>query len=249
MQYNVGDRIGPNKLELLQITKTTNYGHRYGLFRCQCGEKFEAKIYHIKNGSTKQCKKCRTKGKSGFNNNLFKDLTGNRYGKLIVVKYVGPTIVGYQSNGKVLTRSLWECQCECGNIIQKTTNELEKNNVHSCPNCRVTSIGEEKIKELLIELNIEYICQYSFQDCKDIHVLPFDFYLPKYNILIEYDGLGHYESNEKSEWRTKQNVLLTQKHDNIKTQYCKNNNIKLIRIPYYNYNQLNEEYLLSLMNW
>ena len=99
------------------------------------------------------------------------------------------------------------------------------------------------------KLNIEYIVQYRINGCKDVKPLPFDFYLPKYNILIEYDGLGHYNFNDKSEWRTKENVLLTQKHDNIKTKYCEDNNIKLIRIPYYDYNKLNEEYLLSLINW
>lgn len=246
--YKIGDRIGPNKLELLKITKITSYGHRYGLFRCKCGNEFDAKIYHIKSGSTQQCKECRRKMREGENNILFKNLIGNQYGKLSVIKYLGSTKVG-ETKGKILTRSLWELKCECGNIIQRTTNELERNNIHSCPNCNIISIGEEKIKKILNKLNIEHIVQYRINDCKDVKPLPFDFYLPKYNILIEYDGLGHYNFNDKSEWRTKENVLLTQKHDNIKTRYCEDNNIKLIRIPYYDYNKLNEEYLLSLINW
>lgn len=242
--YEIGDRIGPNQLELLQITKITTYGHRYGLFKCNCGENFEAKLYHIANGSTQKCKKCRSKAKQGKNSNHFKDLTGNKYGKLTVIKYIGSIQVG-ETKGKILTRSLWELKCECGNVIQRTTNELERNNIHSCPNCKITSIGEEKIKEILTNLNIEFICQYTFKDCKDKKLLPFDFYLPKENILFEYDGLGHYKANEYGGWRTENSVKTTQYHDKIKNDYCKNHNIKLIRIPYYDYDKLNKEYIMS----
>ena len=248
--YKIGDRLGPHQLELLELTKTTSYNHRYGLFKCECGNKFEAKLYHITSGSTFQCKECRSNSRKGKNNHNFKDLTNNVYGKLKVIKYIGNKQVGIEhQNGKILTQSLWECKCECGNIIEKTTNELERNCVQSCPDCRMVSIGEEKIKQILKELNITFLTQYKIKECKDIFCLPFDFYLPNYNILIEYDGLGHYEvSNRETSWRTKENVELTQKHDNIKTQYCKDNNIKFIRIPYYNYNQLSKEYLLSLIN-
>lgn len=247
MKYQVGDRIGPNNLELLQITKVTSYGHRYGLFQCDCGNVFEAKIYHIASGATKQCKNCRKENFIGKNNINFKDLTGKSYGKIKVIKYIGPTKVGIESaTGKVLTQSLWQCQCECGNYIERTTNVLERNIVHSCPECRVTSIGEEKIKKILTEHDIQYICQYKIPDCKDKAALPFDFYLPDFNILIEYDGLGHYkESQYNSSWRTKEQVQLTQKHDTIKTNYCKAHNIKLIRIPYYDYDKIDLEYLIK----
>lgn len=247
-KYKIGDKIGPYQLELIEETKITSYGHRYGLFRCKCGEIFETKIYNVVRGDTQRCKKCRQKARSGKNNNNFKDLIDKKYGKLTVVEYLGSKQVGITKENKILTNSLWRCKCSCGNFIEKTTNELERNNVHSCPKCHVTSIGEEKIKELLEELEIDFICQYSFLDCRDKNVLPFDFYIPEKDILIEYDGLGHYENSiYDSSWRTEKNVELTKMHDKIKNEYCLKNNIKLIRIPYFDYNKLTKEYLAELM--
>lgn len=93
-----------------------------------------------------------------------------------------------------------------------------------------TSFGERKIKELLDLNKINYIKEKKFEDCRNIKELPFDFYLPDYNICIEYDGELHYRQSqifggEKSLERIK-------KHDKIKDDWCLKNNIKLIRISY-----------------
>jgi very-short-patch-repair endonuclease len=72
--------------------------------------------------------------------------------------------------------------------------------------------------------------QKCFEDCKDKRVLPFDFYLEDYNILIEYDGELHYKESRYKNSQDKLNII--KNHDNIKNNYCKENNIKLIRIPY-----------------
>lgn len=99
-----------------------------------------------------------------------------------------------------------------------------------CPQCS-ESFGERKIRQWLSKHNIDYVYQCKFEDCRDILSLPFDFYLPKLNICIEYDGKQHYEPIK---WFGGQKSLeYTQRHDNIKNEYCKNNNIKLLRIPYY----------------
>lgn len=65
---------------------------------------------------------------------------------------------------------------------------------------------------------------------KDKKVLPFDFYLPTHNLCIEYDGLQHFEAVEF--WGGSENLKYIQKHDQIKNNFCKINNIKLIRIKY-----------------
>ena len=78
--------------------------------------------------------------------------------------------------------------------------------------------------------NINYIPQKRFKDCKDNKPLPFDFYLPILNICIEYDGEQHFKSKEH--FGGEQGFLTRQKHDQIKTDYCKNNNIPLLRISY-----------------
>ena len=94
--------------------------------------------------------------------------------------------------------------------------------------------------------NIEYIFQYSLNQCRDILPLPFDFYLPKYNCLIEIDGEGHYHPcnfNQISCEKSLKSFLITKKHDEIKNVFCKENNIPLLRISYIemqnnNYKQL-----------
>lgn len=99
-----------------------------------------------------------------------------------------------------------------------------------CPQCN-ESQGERAIRQWLDAHNIRCVYQKSFSDCKDIKPLPFDFYLPDHNVLIEYDGKQHYEPI--SHFGGEQSFNRTKRHDNIKTEYCKNNNINLLRIPYF----------------
>ena len=99
-----------------------------------------------------------------------------------------------------------------------------------CPQCNESS-GERHVRLWLDNNRIEYIREKSFNDCIDIKPLPFDFYLPDYNVVIEYQGQQHYRpveifGGEKAFERQ-------QKHDNIKREYCKNNNIRLLEIPYF----------------
>ena len=107
-----------------------------------------------------------------------------------------------------------------------------------CPVCS-ESKGERRIRLWLEKNNIEYIYQYKYEDCKDINILPFDFYLPTYNILIEYDGEQHFRPIEYFGGQKK--FELQQKHDTIKNEYCKNNGIPLLRIPYFKYDNIEEE--------
>lgn len=109
-----------------------------------------------------------------------------------------------------------------------------------CHMCNDT-IGEKKVSEVLDSMNIEYLPQYRFDNCRYIRPLPFDFYLPKLNICIEYDGQQHYRPvtfggcTIEQAIESHENTLM---RDNIKNQYCKNNNIKLIRIKYSDYNNI-----------
>lgn len=98
-----------------------------------------------------------------------------------------------------------------------------------CPICNLSK-GEKEIKKYLDDNKIEYIHQYIFKECKAKRVLPFDFYLPKYNTCLEFDGLLHFFSYPHFGGNDK--LKITQEHDKIKTTYCKNNNIDLIRIRY-----------------
>jgi len=99
-----------------------------------------------------------------------------------------------------------------------------------CPQC-CKSKGEKEIESWLNNNEIEYIPQYRFTDCRDNKPLPFDFYLPMYNCCIEYDGGQHYRPIDY--FGGQESFEITVKHDNMKNEYCKNNGIPLLRIPYF----------------
>lgn len=104
---------------------------------------------------------------------------------------------------------------------------------HGCKYCKI-SLGEKNISFILDELNIKYIREYKFKDCINIRILSFDFYLPKLNTCIEFNGKQHYEQIDFFGGEDAYNK--TTLRDSIKEEYCKNNNIKLITIPYYEKN-------------
>ena len=104
-----------------------------------------------------------------------------------------------------------------------------------CPKCR-KSKGEIKISDFLNSKNISYISQKKFDDCKDKFLLPFDFYLPAYNTCIEYDGEQHYRSVDF--FGGEEEFEKRKKHDGIKNNYCKEKGINLLRIPYFEYNNI-----------
>lgn len=101
---------------------------------------------------------------------------------------------------------------------------------HGCPQCN-ESCGEKQVRQWLYNYHIEYIPQKIFDNCKNNRPLPFDFYLPKYNTCIEYDGEQHFKPIDyfggEDEFKQRQH------NDEIKSQYCLDNNIHLLRIPYY----------------
>lgn len=132
---------------------------------------------------------------------------------------------------------------------------------------RFTNYGDAflvKAKDLLnsSKYNIEVICDFcgkayyptilnfnrranknvdSFDDCRDKKCLPFDFYLPDYNLIIEFDGQIHY-------WEVGYgNHDITVAHDKIKNEYCKSHNIDIIRIPYWDGNDI-EKIIATKLN-
>lgn len=119
-------------------------------------------------------------------------------------------------------------------IICKKHGIFEQNAGHhlrgvGCPICK-NSKGEKLIEEFLINNNIEYIRQKTFNECFYIALLRFDFYLPSYNICIEYNGLQHYKPIDYFGGVEKYN--LNKQRFNIKKEFCAKNNIKLITIRY-----------------
>lgn len=113
-----------------------------------------------------------------------------------------------------------------GEFLQKPHDHLHGK---GCPKCRMSK-GERKIEIFLQNNSIDYLTQYKFSDCKCTYELPFDFYIPKINTVIEFQGHQHY--NPISYWGGVEAYMKNIKRDYIKKEYCIKNNIKMIEIKY-----------------
>lgn len=103
---------------------------------------------------------------------------------------------------------------------------------HGCPECNSSSRGEDKIKSILEKNKICFHRNYQFDDCVRTKKLRFDFYLPDLNTIIEYDGEHHFKENK---YFGEGNLEYITINDEIKNKYCLENKIKLIRIPYWEF--------------
>lgn len=98
-----------------------------------------------------------------------------------------------------------------------------------CPKCNKSK--REKIIPWFLDKNkINYEEQKKFDGCKNKSYLPFDFYLPDYNLCIEFKGIQHYEANEHM--NVSIGLKKRQINDNIKRRFCDKNDIKLIEVKY-----------------
>lgn len=125
-----------------------------------------------------------------------------------------------------------------GVFWQRPSNHLTQKN--GCPICKCSK-GEQKIITILTTNQINFIPQYKFNNCVGTkRPLPFDFYLPDYNTCIEFDGEQHFNISRRSKTKLKNENMFKyiQINDSIKNEYCRYNEIKLIRIPYYELNNI-----------
>lgn len=110
-------------------------------------------------------------------------------------------------------------------------------NYSGCPHCK-RSLGEERISDFLQLHNIKFQEQYRLRNeylfCKNGTVIV-DFYIPKYNTIIEYNGVQHYEESPLFDTRSLEEQI---ERDNAVRQYCKEHKIKLIEIPYTEYDDI-----------
>lgn len=205
-----------------------------------CHQKYSISLQSLKDGKSFCCRECYLKEARTLNNKFF---IGRRFGMLTVIGK--PFRIKTNYNHPYIL-----CKCDCGKEVNVRIDHLlgrNKNGVKcyttSC-GCKNRSNGEFFIEEILKSLNMEYKIEYTFDNCINPETnakLRFDFYIPKYNLCIEYDGQQHYK--EVSFFKS--SLEETQKRDKIKNEYCEDNNINLIRIPYTDYEKLNEEYILN----
>lgn len=136
----------------------------------------------------------------------------------------------YIRNNKIVTIT---CD-KHGNFSQRAGDHL---NGAGCPTCN-SSKGESVIRESLLCLSVNFEEQKRFKTCKNKKPLPFDFYLPDHNLLIEYDGRQHYKP--VSYWGGNKRFNTLKRNDQIKNNWCLDNGITLLRIPYTSFNKIEQ---------
>ena len=190
-----------------------------------------AKEYNVSRGMiTKLWYDANLKGKTVKNPKTTEvDITGQRFGKWTVLYKTEKRNAG----GCIY----WHCKCDCGKEKDVLGTSLRQKRSLSCGLHNNISRGNTKISELLDEANIDYEIEKKFETCKDKKELPFDFFINN-QYLIEYDGEQHFKKDNIFDYE------YTHNHDLIKSQWCKENNIPLIRIPYTHYDLLNLNDLL-----
>jgi len=192
---------------------------------CPIHGKFIQTPYHHLNGQG--CTKCANNYKCTTNEFISKAINvhGNIYNY---------TLTDYINN---YTKIIINCPSH-GDFSQTPKHHLRG---QGCPTCK-KSKGETIIELWLKSNNIPYMTQKSFESCINIKPLLYDFYIPSHNICIEFDGEQHFIPARYSKNKSKMisNLHNIQYRDKIKTKYCMDNNIQLIRIPYTDINNIHD---------
>ena len=220
-----------------KITILSEYKSTYESIKVECNKcnkKWETKPVNLKSGyCCSDCGREERNKKTSLTQKEFEDKVYKYHGDSIEV------VSNYISGSKEI---LFLCN-NCGKKSKKKTARLLLR--RGCSNC-IFSKGEKKIQDLLDKNLIKFEREYKIDDLSDIGSLRFDFAIIKgeneLSHLIEYDGRQHFESIKYfgGEKRFKDQV----KKDKIKNEYCKKNNIRLIRIDYKQFKNIDLKMLL-----
>ena len=211
-----------NRLTVLYKTENKQGNDWIWHCKCECGNECDVNGGSLRANRTKSCG-CLKKEKDRSTKNTWNDLTGQKFGHLTVVERVESDKYGH---------ARWKCQCDCPAHTELIVigDNLKRGHTISC-GCERRSHGELKVEQLLRENNIPFIQEYKpFRFSSGANV-SFDFYIDN-KYIIEYDGETHYKYNLHG-WHDEYQMKAQQERDIIKTQWCKENNISLIRIPYW----------------
>ena len=199
--------------------------HKHGEFKQEPGSHLQGR----------GCNKCGIEKSNNYNNKP--KLTTEQFIKKAILvhgnKYNYNKIIYNHSKKKVIII------CHKHGEFEQTPNShlLGK----GCNKCN-ESHGEKLIRKYLEEANIKFIQEKIFKNLDSINngLLRFDFFLPDFNMCIEYDGQQHFNKKYFEKYYKNNKYETLKKNDRKKSRYCKKHEIKLIRIPYYRYNKIFE---------
>lgn len=188
--------------------------------KCNCGHEWKITGNKIQQGQW--CRKCA--GSFPKNLNWLNEIANKKGGKCISVEYFG-------------SHRKYKWECDKGHQWEATASHINKDTW--CPKCR-ESKGELAIKKFLIENKIKYEQQKIFEKCKGKRrALPFDFWIPELRTIIEFNGIQHYKQPTGT-WNKNFDLTRRKELDQIKIEFCKNNNINFIEISYLEINKVSE---------
>lgn len=224
-------RINKNILLLEETRFLTKF------IKCKClicNKEFKAQFGYLLQGHAHNS--CADRSKLGRSFDEFKQLVENNSPEFELLD------ITYKSSVK----SIVKCK-NCGTVREAGKDYLIRGHIR-CQRCKskMKSLPEFQIENFLIKNNIEHKFQKTFKLLKvdKRHALRFDFYLPNYNLCIEYDGQGHY----KKDFVFNRTGIVDNSNDIRKNEYCKEHNIKLLRIPYWEQKTMIDKIDLYLKN-
>lgn len=245
-QYHPGDLVGENNA--IFIREAGKYIPPDGkstarLIECECcndgcTNTFIAQENRIHAGlHSGQCDDCRRRSK-----------TIHIIGRPVNHDEEAPIFLGYVDDTHRLVR--YQCR-RCYNDFIRDANDCESSKRYLCVDClhnqRISSLGEKRIQEILSRAGIVFEREKTFNTCLSDNgvCLRFDFFLPEFNVVIEFDGEQHFHPIEF--FGGERGFAEIKRRDAIKNKWCYDNAIKLLRISYLILDKgfLTDDYLLS----
>lgn len=217
--YNINKYIENNNITSILLSEEYSGSKSLMRFRCECGNIYETCWSEFSSRRRYYCHNCALKYGTKRLKRDFIEKEFKKYGLTIAEGEI------YNNN-----RTPLKCYTNDGHIVFKDYNNLVSDYFDYFDKKRHISKGEQKISDILDRLNVLFVREYGFTDCKKTNKLLFDFYLPEYNICIEYNGEQHYKPIEY--FGGTKYFICQKERDKIKQKYCRDNNIKLIIIPY-----------------
>lgn len=187
------------------------------IMQCECGEVYTSFWNRMHNINKCYCNKCGVKARTSRHTDIeqIKNEVAS-YGYYLVDENIDniKNIIIADKDGSIYNANLF--MLRYGYIYHKMAG--------------LQSSLEIKTAKYLDEKNVRYETQKTFDGCKNVHKLRFDFYLPDYNVIIETHGEQHYKDCSEIFGLT---LEKQQERDLYKKNFCASNGIKYIEIPYY----------------
>lgn len=238
--------------KLLEEYKGANEKHK---IQCDKGHQYEATWSKFRQG--RRCPICsnNNRRKNSINNPSNGDFWDNDKMDKILPSHIKR--VSTTDGANILVKFI----CNNKHIFSKTPSTIDQSRREDgsycfCPICdKIRSFGEKLISQILDKNNIKYEVEYNFNKNKDLYTgngsyYRFDFWIPEFNLAIEYDGDIHFRSKYllrvgiKPRKNHNDGISKIEYRDEIKNKFCADNNINLLRISLLS----NREKIKSLPN-